>query len=317
MHITDPLYGTFEIESPAILELLNSKPIQRLKNISQQGLSREYYFKDVFTRYDHCVGVMLLLRKLGASEEEQIAGLLHDVSHTTFSHVIDLLLHTTASENFQDTELKKYIERTGIGEILRRHNIRPEKTAFTEHFTLLEQSIPELCADRIDYALREFQPNIAEYCVEHLRNHEGKIIFDSEDSANIFAKHFLECQRTFWGGYEPMTRYFFLVAALKSALEKHIIVFDDFWTTDKEVEQKLLAAHDPFINKIFETLKQPSLLYLPKSDKVQKKKFRYVDPLFLDDGQCIRLSEDNPNFAKILEEARRENEEGILLPMLP
>jgi HD superfamily phosphohydrolase len=36
---------------------------------------------------------MLLVRRLGASLEEQIAALLHDVSHTAFSHVIDSVDH--------------------------------------------------------------------------------------------------------------------------------------------------------------------------------------------------------------------------------
>lgn len=39
--------------------------------------------------YDHSMGVFVILRARGAPLEEQIAGLLHDVSHTAFSHVGD------------------------------------------------------------------------------------------------------------------------------------------------------------------------------------------------------------------------------------
>ncbi len=35
---------------------------------------------------------MMLVNRLGGSLEEQIAALLHDVSHTAFSHVIDYVL---------------------------------------------------------------------------------------------------------------------------------------------------------------------------------------------------------------------------------
>ena len=35
MKYTDRVYGNFEIEEPVILELINSKTIQRLKDIDQ------------------------------------------------------------------------------------------------------------------------------------------------------------------------------------------------------------------------------------------------------------------------------------------
>ena len=75
MEINDCVYGKCEITEPVLVELIHSKPLQRLKGIMQSG-ARVYIFsnRDV-TRYEHCVGVMLLLRKLGASIEEQIAGL--------------------------------------------------------------------------------------------------------------------------------------------------------------------------------------------------------------------------------------------------
>ena len=47
---------------------------------------------------------MLLIKKLGGSVEEQIAGLLHDVSHTAFSHVIDYVF-----DNKMKVIMKKYL----------------------------------------------------------------------------------------------------------------------------------------------------------------------------------------------------------------
>ena len=48
------------------------------------------------TRYEHSVGVMLLARRVGGGLREQVAALLHDVSHTAFSHVIDHVFHDQA-----------------------------------------------------------------------------------------------------------------------------------------------------------------------------------------------------------------------------
>lgn len=74
--IKDFIYGEFEIDD-VLVDLINCDAVQRLKNIHQVGAT--YLVKEDLdvTRYEHSVGVMLLIRLLGGSLEEQIAGLLH------------------------------------------------------------------------------------------------------------------------------------------------------------------------------------------------------------------------------------------------
>ncbi len=104
MIIYDDIYGEFEVEK-VLEELIFSDPVQRLKGIHQGGASYLVNQKWNETRLDHSIGVMLLIRKLGGSLEEQIAGLLHDVSHTAFSHVIDFVF-----ENKEEDYHEKYIK---------------------------------------------------------------------------------------------------------------------------------------------------------------------------------------------------------------
>src|SRR5271170_653561 len=85
-------YGTFVVTEPVLLELFDSESLARLKKIHQYGVN--YFVKKGspwYSRYEHSVGVWALLRRFGASLEEQVAGLLHDLSHTVFSHVGDLV----------------------------------------------------------------------------------------------------------------------------------------------------------------------------------------------------------------------------------
>ncbi len=89
MIINDAIYGKYKINEPVLVELIKSRPMQRLKKIAQLGIPDRFYHIRGFSRFEHSLGVMLLLRKLNASLEEQAAGLLHDVSHTAFSHVVD------------------------------------------------------------------------------------------------------------------------------------------------------------------------------------------------------------------------------------
>lgn len=172
--VLDRIYGITKIDSPVLIELIRSKPVQRLKKISQFGVPDEFYHLKNYSRYEHSLGVMLLLKQLGASEEEQIAGLLHDVSHTAFSHVVDWVIGTGHVEDYQDTQHKDVIASSKITNILKRYGYNPHKIADYHHFPLLERELPIVCADRADYSLREFPMSIARKCKESLIVKNGK-----------------------------------------------------------------------------------------------------------------------------------------------
>lgn len=100
MKYTDLVYGEAEITEPAILELVNCPALQRLKGIDQAGYRPLWVKPDTAvseyeaSRLAHSLGVYLLLRQYQAPLEEQIAGLIHDVSHSAFSHCIEYVLES-------------------------------------------------------------------------------------------------------------------------------------------------------------------------------------------------------------------------------
>lgn len=157
MKINDCVYGNENIEESVLVDLIKSKPVQRLKGLSQYGVPDEYYHKKSYSRYDHSIGVLILLRKLRADLEEQIAGLLHDVSHFSFSHVIDWVIGDPTEENCQDNNHLKFIKNSEVRNILDNYGYDYNKISNIQNFHLLEREIPSLCADRIDYCLRELQ----------------------------------------------------------------------------------------------------------------------------------------------------------------
>jgi len=317
MLIKDTIYGNSLINSPVLIELINSQPVQRLKNISQYGLPIEYYhIKIPVNRYDHSIGVMLLLKKLKATEEEQIAGLLHDISHTAFSHVIDWVLGDGKTEDFQNIQHEKFMEKSEIAKILKQYNYDAKKIANHKNYSLLEQEIPDLCADRIDYSIREFPLSKAKYCLENMTVKNTRIVFKNKKAALIFAKNFIKRQITHWGGFEAATRYRFLANALKTALAKKIINFEDFWKDDNYIMNKLINSNDKEINKILSILKEKSLKKLPKSQEKVLKKFRFVDPEYISQKKVRKLSNEDKNFKKILQRAREINFQGVLIPII-
>jgi HD superfamily phosphohydrolase len=94
------------------------------------------------------------MRRVGATIEEQVAALLHDISHTTLSHVIDHALSKPGEGSYHEVHKTRYLETTRLPDILARHGV--SRKAFEEElFPLVEMPSPQLCADRLDYALRD------------------------------------------------------------------------------------------------------------------------------------------------------------------
>ena len=100
--INDPLYGFISLEGGIILDLIEHSYFQRLRRISQLGLSYLVYPGAHHTRFHHAIGAMHLMQKaiqvlksknikITFEEEEAllIAILLHDIGHGPFSHALE------------------------------------------------------------------------------------------------------------------------------------------------------------------------------------------------------------------------------------
>lgn len=210
--IEDKIYGEELIKDPVIIDLLTNSPsVQRLKRISQFGVPDKYHCFKGFSRYEHSVGVMMLLRKLDAPLEEQVAGLLHDVSHRAFSHVYDWVVEdrtqNKALELSQDLLHDDFIKNSELPEILLRHGLDPDRISDYHNFPLLEKDIPELCADRVDYSLREMPILIAHEIFYGLYVFNDTIVCRNRRIASKFGRAFLSLQTNHWGGFESVARF--------------------------------------------------------------------------------------------------------------
>jgi len=312
MLLEDKIYGNFETTSPVIVELINAGLFQRLKGISQTGIPDDYYHLKGCSRYDHSVGVFILLNRFGASEEEQVAGLLHDVSHTAFSHVIDWIVNDPLNkEDFQDKRHLSVLQKEEISNILKKYGYSPEAIADYHRFGLLEQDIPDLCADRIDYSLRESPLAIARECLPDLVVFNNEIVFSNEPAALAFAGNFLKRQAEHWAGYEAITRYALFSGLLRRAIKNNDIEFDDLLETDYFVIDKIIKTGKNEYLEVLKLLKNKSLDFLPRAAEPIVKKFRYVDPKVRLGNKTMRLSELNEDFKNKLTQTKIFNAQGI------
>lgn len=316
--IKDKIYGNYTISEPILIELIKSKPVRRLKKISQFGIPDEYYPIKNFYRYEHSVGVMLLIRSLGGSIKEQVAGLLHDVSHSAFSHVIDWVLkekyNESLDETYQDNQHEDIINSGEIKGILKKYQYHSEDISNYHNFKLLERDIPNLCADRVDYALREFSLKTARLLFKSLVNFDNRIVFKDEKTALVFATNFLKLQTEHWGGFEAVSRFKLFSGALKIAIEDKTIKFSDFLKDDQFVISKLLKTKNIRVLAILKILRNKKLPLSKKSEIVHKK-FRYTDPEFQGVNGVQSLSEVNLQYKEFLAKQKIDNQKGIKVPI--
>ncbi len=98
----DPIYGFITIPNSQVFDLIEHKYFQRLRRISQMGMSYLVYPGAHHTRFHHALGSMHLMQRavqvlrfkgIAISNEEEnalyIGILLHDIGHGPFSHAME------------------------------------------------------------------------------------------------------------------------------------------------------------------------------------------------------------------------------------
>jgi len=116
----DPIYGFITIPNALIFDLIEHKHFQRLRRITQMGMSYLVYPGAHHTRFHHALGSMHLMQKavnvlrfkgVTITDEEEtalyIAILLHDIGHGPFSHamensIVNGISHETISRHFME-----------------------------------------------------------------------------------------------------------------------------------------------------------------------------------------------------------------------
>jgi HD superfamily phosphohydrolase len=310
MILKDKVYGEENIKENTLIELINSKEIQRLKGVSQYGIPDEYYHKSGFSRYEHSLGVLVILRRLRASITEQIAGLLHDISHTAFSHVFDWVIGNYTKEDYQDQIHSDTIKNSSIPSILKRHGFDYKDVTEIERFSLLEKEIPSLCADRFDYTVRELKDenklDIVNLYISNITHQNGQMVFKTKESAETFAMEYARLQREHWAAVETRARYHILADILKKSIDKGIISFEDLRKTDYHVIGLLNRSQDKEILYSLNLLKNGFKIIDAQEGIKLRKKFRYVDPEILVDDRIKILSEISPQYKNFLETEKRK-----------
>ena len=315
----------------SFLPIIDSPVMQRLKQIDQAGPAR-YLGPTLpsFSRYEHSLGVFALLKKVGVSIKEQITGLLHDASHTVFSHVGDYIwaknINDYAEESFQDSIHLKYLHQNKISDVLKLVGLSLKDIDIEKNpYSALEQPLPDMCADRIQYnihtgvLLGKISQADAEKITSDLNYKDNKWFFTKPEIAKKFAELSLYFTQNFWGARWNTSMNIHFANALKRALQLKLITIKDLFSTDRIVMNKLIKNQDHLIQLNLQQCKQPIDKIPGKNYKTEtfKPKFRGIDPLIVDkSGKMHRLTQLDNMFRNHYEAVKKWCKDGFEIDIL-
>ncbi len=309
----DTFFGIDPNPDKLIIDLINSKTMQRIKKIDQSGISYYFNMTPKFTRYDHSVGVYYLLKRFGASLKEQAAGLLHDASHTAFSHLGDLIFdhdETVLIDSYQDKIHDWFLKKSDISKVLENHQFTIEDLLHKSgEFKALEQPLPDLCADRLQYNLhtgylfKKISKEDVEKILNDLSFENGVWFFKTPSIAKKFGMLSLYFTETFWGSFENLAVCHISAKAFKLALKKKLIEIDDIhFGSDEAVLEKVLKGEDKEILTFFEKARNYSnhakLGHRNFYSLHIRPKFRGINPLVKLDNQFMRLTSLDAEYSR-------------------
>lgn len=168
-YFQDPLYGQIAVADPLLLGLIDSRAVQRLRQIRQLGVSHLTFLGAEHSRFSHSLGAMALMGRVldhlaaeglrldaEARRLAQAGALLHDIGHCAYSHTLEAQLigrHEAMGARLlrEDPELRRLLgPRAG-----RLAALLEGRLPGREGPLLKDLLSSQLDVDRLDYLARD------------------------------------------------------------------------------------------------------------------------------------------------------------------
>lgn len=252
------LWSVYHKEIPVFLiPFMETKAMQRLNHIGM-NCGCEYtdfpFYHHIagYSRYDHSVGVALIIWHFTQDKTQTIAGLLHDIATPAFAHVVDFLNHDYLNQVSTEHLTESMIaESKDFMNLLHKHQLSLEDVKDYHTYPIADNYTPQLSADRLEYTLgnllnygfstidelRTYYNDIRigynEYGIEELTFQTPLILAQFSYSMLKTSKSYVSDEDRF-----AMQR---LAELLRTALHRQIISFEDLYRDEPYVIEKLNA----------------------------------------------------------------------------
>lgn len=276
-----------------------------------------------YSRLDHSVGVALIIWNFTKDKTQTIAGLLHDVSTTVFSHVSDFRKGDALTQtSTEEPTTKMILSDSALCKLMESDGIEPKDVVDYHIYPIADNEIPSLSADRLEYMYPSGLALDGSWTFEEiaktynnltiLKNEENKdeLGFKTIEMADLYCKKFCMIGHILQLNENKLCLQL-LSQIMTKAVELNVLQEEDFMTLS---ESKIIEKIESFISKKTFSLEEQKFATMyntfRKMTKVEhtnqklpedeyfcvslKVKQRYINPLVkvgTNSQQAKRLSE--------------------------
>ena len=330
-----PILDIYSNEKPDFLLPFFEAPIlKRLADIDQNCWTHYcafYAYKRKHVRLAHSLGVALIIRHFTHDEKQTLSWLFHDISHSIFSHVGDILLWDI--ENQEASE--QYMDRLLSDDPIIIHELEKLKISIEEvddytRYPIADNHGPQLSADRLEYTLSSWL-NLWNRTLEQINeiynnivvvtNEDGipELWFTDKTLAKDFALLALQNDSNCFSSCKNTISMHFVAEILRKMLELEMITPSEMY---KQTESEAIECIKNSWNveliemrRFYEQLwTYKTYAEKPESDLFvvsSKTKRRYIDPLVQIWSERARISALFPDFYEAKEAHINKKEEWI------
>lgn len=243
-----------------LLDFMQLEEMQRLKDVGMNcGVEYTSFpiFKNCryYSRFDHSVGVALIIWHFTADMKQTIAGLLHDIATPVFAHTIDFLNHDYTKQESTEEETADIIRNSKqLNSLLHRYHLNINDVIDYHQYPIADNDMPQLSADRLEYSLGNMY-NYGFVQIEEIKKYydhiyinsrKDELVFDDLNIAVEFTGHVFENSYVYISDEDRFAMES-LARILKDAIAKHVIDRMDLNATESYVIARLKA--DPEFSK--------------------------------------------------------------------
>lgn len=262
----DPIYHFAEsiIIDDVVTDIINCAEFKRLIGIKQAGITGIFTERS-YNRYEHSLGVYFLLKFLGASLEQCVGGLLHDIYHTNFSHTTDELFCGASQESFHERNKYIFFNKCcgNIIQILSQKFPERDYSYFLDGPNMLITKNKSFGADMIDYILRDgfYEGVFAHEWIDTLVNNlsiiDGRIVLNDRSMSRYFVEKSIYINEHYYMSPFSRGQYVIFTRILRHAIKHNIVSTEQLiygYKTDYEIYNQIKNSEDETIASLITML---------------------------------------------------------------